>query len=187
MVFQQQVAAEILDSIAEGNKVQLAKPGGGHHLLVTLGKLKEGGEVTRKVMAKLTKTLNLSRRSREKMLKVLRQNKVKVEQYLRDELVNMDRYVNDWYECVDVEVEELVEVKEKKGKGATTEDLQTSGQAPAEVPDKAGPSGVVKVPGRGRGKGRGRGRGRGGGRGRGRGPECYGLCHDHAAPAGAYI
>ena len=109
-----QIVAAALKRITGGKarNVAIAKANGGRPMVVTVGRVQEDITMSVEDIREMEKILGASRRKREALMAWLRQKSRKlVAAGAREELVKLDRALLDWYEVVEMEVEENVEVK----------------------------------------------------------------------------
>ena len=92
--------------------VPICQLNGGRKMVVSVGRVQEDITLTAEEVREMEKTLGASRRKREALMAWLRQKSRKlVATGVREQLVEMDRALKDWYEVVEMDVEQNVEVK----------------------------------------------------------------------------
>ena len=111
-----QIVAAALKRITGGKarstNVSISQPNGGRKMVVTVGRVQSDITMSVEDIREMEKILGASRRKREALMAWLRRKSRKlVATGVREELVELDRALQDWYEVVEMDVEENIEVK----------------------------------------------------------------------------
>ena len=120
----------------------LSKCNGGRKMVVSVGRIQGDITMTAQEVRELEKMIGASRRKRESLMAWLRRKSRKlVAPGVREELVQMDRELLEWYEVVDMEVEENVEVCPPAPTSEPGAEPQPAPQPPAPKPPAPKPPG----------------------------------------------